>query len=174
MNIRRKGTADWASSRGPVSEAELQEIGKLLNTLDIANVAGDIGTIHPPDHTKGKKTGYRVDLQSPSKTAYNVQVQDNSCGNPSTVACCMVPMELVTRMGAKGTNANQNSAVDARGSELLYGLHGALIRSARTIRPQVNDKGKPRPGLYELQVMTLEGSYSCGDVVKPEIDTRVR
>jgi len=160
MNIKRKSTGNWSKAYKNFPTADegreraIQEISQLLNTLDVTKIGPNIGTIHPPNHRRSDTEGWRVDLQSPSVNEYNVQVQKNGAGNPSTIACVLVPKAMISGIGVKGTSANMNAAVDARASELRYAVHGALIRSVRTLRQDGS-------GNYEIEQITLTGTYSC-------------
>ena len=55
----------------------------------------------------------------------------------------------------------------ARNSELRYALHGALIRSARSIRHGTSHKGSVDTTKYVMEVLELEGNFSCGAAVMP-------
>jgi len=145
-----------------LSEADIKEISKLLNTLDASDISGNIKTIHPKDHDTSKKDGWRVDLQSPSGTAFNVQVQKNGAPNPSTVGGVMVPTHLVNAIGQlHGADKEGSAAARKRAEELRYAVHGALIRSARTLSTKTTERGAVIPGQYVITMQKVVGQFSA-------------
>ncbi len=168
MNIKRKTTGNWAKSRAPVSASELTAIGNLLNSMDVSAIDFTSKTIHPADHRKKNYDGgWRVELQNPTTTHVNVQIQQNIDANPSSVATVLIPRQMITHMGKAGAKQSANGAVGARNSELRYALHGALIRSARSIRHGTSHKGSVDTTKYVMEVLELEGNFSCGAAVMP-------
>jgi hypothetical protein len=144
-----------------LSEADIQEISKLLASLDASDICGSVKTIHPADHDTSKKDGWRVDLQSPSTDAYNVQVQKNGAPNPSSVGGVMVPMHLVNAIGQlHGVGKDTNAAARKRAEELRYAVHGALVRSARTLSAKTTGRGAVIPGQFVITMQKVVGQYS--------------
>lgn len=116
-----------------LTRAHFTEIKTMLNGLDATTIAGNSGTICTSDN-------WRVDLQDPTRTHYNVQVQRNGVPNPSSVAGVLVPITLATSLGTTGGSGN--TATKGRIEALRYAVHGALIQSAATMAQKLTDKGK--------------------------------
>lgn len=126
------------------TRAHFTEIKTMLNGLDATKIAGSSGTICTSDN-------WRVDLQDPTPTAYNVQVQRNGVGNPSSVAGVLVPLALATALGKAG------GASKAKIEALRYAVHGALIQSAATMAQKLNDKGRVVIGGGNVLTMQIIG-----------------
>jgi hypothetical protein len=116
-----------------LTNTHFDEIKAMLNGLDATKVAGNSGTICTSDN-------WRVDLQDPTRTHYNVQVQRNDVPNPSSVAGVLVPITLATSLGTTGGSGG--TATKARIEALRYAVHGALIQSAATMAQKLTDRGR--------------------------------
>jgi len=159
INWQSNGTEAKAYNK-VIDDNAVAEISTLLTTLDVTKISGSIGTIHPPGHKTSDTEGWRVDLQSPSTDAYNVQVQKNGASNPSTAGCVMVPMRFISGIGS--TSGGGKDVALARASELRRAVHGALVRSARTQQVKTNQGGRNVQGEYVITVQKIVGQFSCG------------
>jgi hypothetical protein len=144
----KKNDTQTKAWTGTLTDTHFNEIKKMLNGLDATKIAGNSGTICTSDN-------WRVDLQDPTVTHYNVQVQKNGAGNPSSVAGVLVPMNLATSLG-KG----DASHVKRRTEALRYAVHGALVQSAATFAQKTNTEGKiVRGGGNVINMQTIYGQF---------------
>lgn len=138
---------------GTLSDQQFKQIKTLINKLDVTEISGGIGTIIKDEH-------WRIDRQSPTLTASNIQVQMNGVSNPSTVAGVLVPDILTAALGSsKGLDTAQRIRLLAKRKEALhYAVYGALIQSAATLEHELSDKGKPN-GKKCIKMQTIGGAF---------------
>jgi hypothetical protein len=138
---------------GTLSDERFKQIKTLINKLDVTEISGSIGTIIKDAH-------WRIDRQSPTSTASNIQVQMNGVGNPSTVAGVLVPDILTAALGStKGLDAEKRTRLLAKRKEALhYAVYGALIQSAATLADELSEKGKPN-GKKCIKMQTVGGAF---------------
>ncbi|MEZ5354185.1 MAG: hypothetical protein R2762_16230 [Bryobacteraceae bacterium] len=130
-----------------------QGAGAACSLVDAGSYVGAIGTIK-------QNAMWRVDRQNPPVGKTNLQIQKNGVGNPSTIACCLVPDALATQIG--NLHAPPGPFLDqanARFSELTRAIHSGLSQSVGSRRMQAAaQKGQV---LMEVRVYEVQGNFSA-------------
>jgi hypothetical protein len=139
-------TGNWNNAYiGPNTGA-----GGACKLVNATNYNGGIGTI-------AQNTDWRVDRQAPPPGKINLQIQKNGVGNPSSIACALVPDNLqpgnIHAPGATGVRAN------ARASELTKAIHSALTQSVGSRRD--NPAAQQNQILKQIQTYEVTGSFSA-------------
>jgi hypothetical protein len=140
------GTGNWNNAYTGLNTGA----GGACNLVNATNYSGGIGTI-------AQNAEWRVDRQAPPPGKINLQIQKNGVGNPSSIACCILPANIncgnIHAPGAAGVLAN------ARASELTKAVHGALTRSVGSRRD--DPAAQANQVLKQIQAFEITGNFSA-------------
>lgn len=127
--------------------------GAACSLVDAGNYSGAIGTI-------GRTADWRVDRQVPPADVTNLQIQRNGVGNPSTIACCLVPNNLGPLIGNLHAPPGPiRDRAQARFSELTRMIHRGLSLSIGSRR--MNAAAQRGQTLMEVEVFRVQGTFSA-------------
>ena len=145
MPFQVQGNGNWQRAyTGNIAGA-----GGACSLVDAGNYPGNIGTI-------AQNPTWRVDRQNPPAGQTNLQIQKNGVGNPSTIACCLVPNILAQQMGNVNDPVMQRQlTARARFAELTRAIHTGLSRSVGSRRPSPRHRGQ-----MEVQAFLVQGQFS--------------
>lgn len=123
--------------------------GTSCSLVDAGNYPGSIGTI-------AQNAAWRMDRQNPPAGQTNLQIQKNGVGNPSTIACCLVPNTLAQQVGnVNDRNVANQVKARARFAELTRAIHSGLSRSVGSRRNSPAHRGQ-----MEIQAFRVQGNFS--------------
>jgi hypothetical protein len=147
MALSAIATANWQDAyTGATTGA-----GAACSLVDAGNFPGSIGTIN-------QNADWRMDRQSPPAGMTNLQIQKNGVGSPSTIACCLVPNNLVPG------NINQfpgpaRDQARARFTELTRMIHSGLTQSVGSRRMKAS--AQANQVLMEVRIYQVQGTFSA-------------
>lgn len=145
MPLNVEGTVNWQRAyTGAITGA-----GAACSLLNAGNYPGGIGMI-------AQNATWRVDRQNPPPNRTNLQIQRNGVGNPSTIACCLVPDNLAGQVGNLHAQGALQIRARARFSELTRAIHSGLSQSVGSRRPREGHLGQ-----MEVQVFQVGGHFSA-------------
>ena len=121
----------------------LAGVGKACSLVHAGNYCASIGNI-------AKTFDWRVERQKHPPGVVDVQIQRNGAKHPSTIACCLVPEVLSSRLMLSKPGG------DDRSKELSGAIQDGLRQSAGSRRPEVG-----RPGRYVVDVFEVRGDFSA-------------
>lgn len=150
MAFQVVANGNWQRSLPGANAA--QGAGAAMGLVSGSNYDGGIGTIaHTLTHD------WRMDRQNPPVGMVNLQIQRNGAQNPSSVACALVPDNLL--VGALNhPDPTISGRAQNRDAELSRAIRNALTQSMQSRRLV--------PGLpanqnqWEIQIFRVQGAFS--------------